>query len=274
MIAIVTDSSAYLTRKEAESLGIHVVPLNYSFNDRVYQESYIDNNGDYEQLISIDIEKCTTSQASVAVFMSTFDKLLRQGYDVLCIVLSSRLSGTYSSASIAAKELNKERIMVIDSLTTAGGLSILVKKAGELAKKGAALTEAVSKIKQLRNNIGIAFSVDSMDSLRRSGRLGIVRQSVGTILNIRPILLCDEGVIISQGQVRGKAERINKLLGKMPSNPEEIIIHYLGNKEMASIMFSEVRKRFPKANTLINRIGPVLGIHLGIGVIGIAWFGK
>ena len=134
--------------------------------------------------------KCNTAQASITVFAETFAELVKQGFEVVCLVISSRLSGTYSCASIAAGNVDPEKISVVDSRSTAGGLALLVKYAADLARKGFPRQEIVKKIKAMREQSGIVFSVANMDALRRSGRIGALRQSVGTILNIRPILLC------------------------------------------------------------------------------------
>ncbi len=274
MIAIVTDSTAYLTKQEATDLGIRIVPMSYTVAGQMYNESYSDQNGDFESLIFKNAGRCTTSQAPRSAFMSVFDELIRQNYEVFCIVISSRLSGTYSSASLAAKEVSKDKIVVVDSLSTAGGLSILAKKAKELALKGLSLQEITNVIEKTRDKIGISFSVDNMDALRRSGRLGIVRQSVGTILNIRPILLCKDGAIISYGIARGKTEQIRELVSTIPHNAKEIIVHYLGKRINAEELVSGIKNKFPSIHIRQIELGPVLGIHLGLGIIGISWMSE
>lgn len=274
MVAIVTDSTAYLTKKEAHDLGIRIVPMSYTVSGQILNENYSDQNGEFESLIFRYSSRCTTSQAPRSAFMSMFDELLRQGYDVLCIVISSRLSGTYSSASIAAKEVDPERIVVLDSLSTAGGLSILAKKAKELADKGYTLKEITSEIENMRNKVGISFSVDNMDALRRSGRLGIVRQSVGTILNIRPILLCKDGAIIAYGTARGRSEQVRYLVSTIPEDAKEIIVHYLGDKTHVSNLYNSIGKKFPDVPITQVKLGPVLGIHLGLGVVGLSWINE
>ena len=122
MIAIVTDSTVCIPKNEAEAYGIRIVPNSYSAGGQTYRESYSDRNGDFERRIFSNPAAGKTSQASAAAFIPVFRELIRGGFEVLCVVLSSRLSGTYSSACIAAREVDAERIAVVDSLTTAGGL--------------------------------------------------------------------------------------------------------------------------------------------------------
>lgn len=274
MTAIVTDSTIYIPKAEAQALGLHIVPISYSIRGTTYCESYNDQNGDFENLIFQNADHCTTSQASISEFKSVFEKLLSQNYEVLCIVMSSRLSGTHSSASIAARELNSHKIVVVDSLTTAGGLYLLTKKAKELLGSGYTLHETAEMLNKIKNNIKIIFSVDSMAPLRRSGRLGIVKQSVGAVLNIRPLLMLQNGAVVSCGTTRGKTEQLRALVSKVPENAKEIVILHLGKTQTdIAPLFSELKKSRPEALISQNRLGPVLGIHLGLGVIGIAWIG-
>lgn len=206
MITLVTDSTAYLTKAEAEKLKIRLVPMHYILAGKSYAESYADENGDFVPQIAAHQEICATAQASVADFVGIFQAIVHQGGEVLCLVISSRLSGAYSSACIAAKAVDAEKVRVVDSRTTAGGLALLLKRAAALIRQGYPLEDIVAQIKEQRGKTGIAFSVEDMDALRKSGRLSIVRQSVGSILNIRPILCLekDGGALISGGTARGR----------------------------------------------------------------------
>ena len=271
MITIVTDSTSYFTKNEAKALGVRMVPLTYTVSSHLFNENFVDQNGNFERLISKYPTRCTTSQASITAFMSVFEELMRKGDDVFCITMSSRLSGTYSSASIAAKEVNKERIIVVDSLTVAGGLNLLIKYVRKLASRGYSLNELASLVEEKRNDVGILFSVDSMDALRRSGRLGIVRQSVGTILNIKPILMCKDGMIVSHGTARGRGEQVRKLVEMLPDDIKRVYIQQMSTKVNIEGMILGIKKRFPQVEIMRSGIGPVIGIHLGPGAVGISW---
>jgi len=271
MIAIVTDSTSYIPRSVARSLNVVLVPTHYVVGSKQYNEGYGDENENFAAIAAKGEAPRKTSQASVADFSDVFEKLIKKDYNVLCVVMSSRLSGTCSSAAIAAKQIDPERIMVVDSLTTAGGLFLLVKKAAELIKEKMPLHAIAEELDHLKKQIGIVFSVDSMEPLRMSGRLGIVPQSVGTVLNNRPILLCQDGTIVSRGLVRGRQEQIRKMVEYVPMDAKEVIIHYLDDNRYVESIISEIQKRFPQVVFSVARLGPVLGVHLGIGVMGIAW---
>ena len=271
MIAIVADSSVYMTKKEAQMLGVSIVPLTFTANGHIYNETYMDCNGDFQNLIFWNSMQCQTAGSSIASFMSTFNDLLSDGLEVLCLTISSRLSGTYSSAMIAAKEVNQDKIKVIDSRSTAGGLYLLVKEARAMAIAGMNIQEIAAQLEKKREKIAIAFSVDDMAPLRNSGRLGIVRQSVGTILNIKPLLSCVDGAVVADGIARGRYDQIQKLVGKIPQNAAAIIVHYIKNSEFVDAMMKEVRRLHPNAKIEKRPLGPVLSIHLGLSTVGVVW---
>ena len=130
MIAIVTDSTAYLTHEEAVELGVVIVPMSYSFGkDMSLNEGCIENDEHAERQVAEGIDHVHTSQATLSGFLNAFQRLRRAGYEVLCITISSRLSGTYANAVLAARELGGSHIEVVDSLTTCSGLYLLIREA-------------------------------------------------------------------------------------------------------------------------------------------------
>jgi DegV family protein with EDD domain len=270
MIAIVTDSSAHLYREEAEALGVTVVPMTYSLSgQQTFHEGYMDDNGDFEHLVDDNMEKLRTSQASYASFMGEFMEILETGADILCLTISSRLSGTYGNASMAARDLAPERIQVVDSLTTSGGLYLMVRTARRLLNEGKTLTETVAALNALKESVRIIFTVDDIAPLRRSGRLGGVRLSISTILNIRPVLQCVEGSIISTGLVRGRAEQLKVLADSLPRDPCDCLVEGFLAEEQMALLKARVESKGHRAE--MRNIGPVLGIHLGKGCLGVSW---
>lgn len=269
MISIVSDSSICLTKKDAEELGTEIIPMNYTVSGRSFQETCTDANGDLGNVI--DYRRCTTSQPAAASFINAFRELRRQGRQVLCLVISSRLSGTFSSALLAAKEVDGENIRVVDTLSTAGGMRFLAETANGLIANGASLEETAQALERERDNICIAFSVEDMEPLRRSGRLGFVRQSIGTILNIRPILICRDGTVISHGFAKGKGQQIEKLVEMVPANAKKIAVHHLANEAAAQNLAGILDRKFPSVTPSIYTAGPILAIHLGVPALGISW---
>lgn len=273
MITVVTDSTVYMTREQAAKLGTQVVPMRYSAGGQQYLESYSDCNGKFEGLLTT--KPSTTAQVPVSAFVSVFEEIIRNGNQVLCLLISSRLSGAYRSASMAARQVNKGRasedVMVVDSQTTAGGLFLLCKQAAYLVQEGLELREMAAQLENFRSRVGVAFSLDSMDALRKSGRIGIVRQSVSTILNIRPILKCQDGAVVSCGTARGREELIKGLFSCVPLNAEELVLNFLNPNADTALLEHELQQIMPNVPLIKNRLGPVLSIHLGKGAIGLSY---
>ena len=270
MTAIVADSSVYLTRAEAEKLGVRIVPMTYSVEGGgLYAEDFVDANGEYEALVAQNIDRMHTSQATMSAFMSVFDDLLAENMDVLCLTISSRLSGTYANARMAANEVGNQCIEVVDSLNAGAGLHHLVCMARELLDQGYDMKETARRLRGERGHIKTVFSVDDMMPLRRSGRLGSVRLSVSTILNIKPMLKCENGSIVSAGLARGRHEQQRFFTREIGSFRGEMIVQSFLADTQAQMIREHLEQMGCRA--VHRRLGPVLGIHLGRGSIGVTW---
>ncbi len=270
MIVIVTDSTAYLTRTEAVTMGVMMVPMSYSIGASAsYFESYVDDGDDYEQLIEKNQDNMHTSQVTLSAFTNAFTELRRAGHEVLCITISSHLSGTYANALIAAREIGGSSIEVVDSLNTCGGLYLLIREARRLLDSGLGLAQTAERLRERRRAVTTIFSVDDLSALRRSGRLGSVKMSISTILNIKPLLKIDDGSIVSAGIARGHNEQMKRLL-QMIVKPEGklVVEHFLDERAAITAMNNLDALGY---GTELRKVGPVLGIHLGSGCIGIAW---
>ena len=270
MIKIITDSTVYLKKQEADLLGVQVVPIPYTVGDLGYQETYSDRNGSFEGLLRSN-ETFTTSQPNVEAFLSAFEEELSGGNEVLCMTISSRLSGTYSAAYMAARQTGSEKIAVFDSRLTAGGTYLLVCEARRLADEGEGLGSIVEQLARIREKITIAFSVDDMMPLQRSGRIGFVRMSVRTILNQKPILLCRDGAVVSDSMARGHAEILRKLAEKVPPEAKGAVVNYIENSRTASDLYHVIQQKYPDLPIKLQKMGPVLGIHLGLRVVAVSF---
>jgi len=269
MITIVTDSSSYFKQSEAEDLGIRIVPINYSVDGLNFQESFSDKNEDLENLLSAN-KNMTTSHPNLSAFLSVFEEELSKGNEVLCITISSRLSGAFGTAQAVAKQIENEKIVVFDSLFTGGGLYLIVKEAKKMIENGVGLYDLPDKLSAVREKVTLAFSVDDMTPLRNSGRIGFVRRSVVTLLNIKPILLCKDGAVISDTVAHGSTEIIKKMAEKAGPNTQEVVISAIGDNRMASNLYHVINDSHPGIKISIQKVGPALGIHLGLKVIAIS----
>ena len=271
MIQLYTDSTCCLPRRDASELGVQIVPISCSVKGRTFLEEYLEESGEFETMMADHPSDISTSHPPISTFSAMFQPIEQRGGEALCLVLSSRLSGTYSSASIAAQVSPSGRIRVLDSLTTAGGLHLLLRAAKEKLDEGMSLSDLSEYLLEKRGHVGIAFSVGDMAALRRSGRLGVVRQSVGTMLNVRPILTLEDGAIKACGITRGTAQTLRALAERIPSQAKAIIVHYQGAMNDPMALVASLRARFPGADIRVGRISCALRVHLGNDCNGAAW---
>lgn len=266
MIYLVTDSTAYLSRQETRDLSVLVVPMHFiKDGTETFQEGFAE---DYAPNPTEDLSNYSTAQAPTHAFQSLFFKLRRQGHQALCLTISSRLSGTFANALLAAQDY-PEDVLVVDSRNTAGGLFLLLREARRMLDDGMSLQESFEALLKLRNRIRTVFTLQDMDPIRRSGRLGLMRSSVSTLLNLRPLLTLQDGSVVSHSLARGKQDQIRQMVLGLSGKPKEVIVQYCGDEDAAGILTERMQEK--GIMVLRRRIGQVLAIHLGLPVLSTAW---
>lgn len=268
MIAIVTDSTVCMSKREAAAYGVYIIPQNYRVGTTSYKETY----SDFFHKAQKPGEESYTWAPEPEDFARVFSLLLRKGYHIICITLSSRLSKAYYNAVSAKKLVGSGSVDIVDSSLTAAGLLMLVKRARVLARTGMSPKEVVGGIYKHITSITVMFSVDDLSGLRKSRRLTGVPHGLGTVLHHRPILVLKNGVISASEVALGGTDRIKKMVRNIPKSATEIIIQYYGKPtKTISILSQLISGLFPDSQVRTRPLGPVLGIHLGAGVIGIIW---
>jgi len=276
MFAVVTDSTAYLTRNEASKLGVTVIPMNYTIAGAKFGEHYADENADFLQAIKARPAECKTSQPNVAAYEAVFRRIADNDLDILLVSVSSRLSGAYNSAVAALNNLTdaklKSKIRVFDSMTITGGQKLLVEEAVRLSGEGKSVDEACRILEEMRGKVRTVFSVENMDALRRGGRIGAVKLSVANMLNVRPILEIRGGAVVGKGKASGIRNLIKELVSCVPKDAKRIVLMSIYNTE-SSRMMQPIALEYLITDSKIDYqyVGPVLAVHLGDGAFGIAW---
>ncbi|MHC1787379.1 MAG: DegV family protein [Christensenellales bacterium] len=266
MIYLVTDSTCYLTRREAADLHILVVPLRYDCGGRdSLLEGYAE---DWRPEPGLDLSRCSTAQAPASAFQEVFRRLRAQGHQALCLTLSSRLSGTYLNALKAAQE-TAGQVLVLDSRTTGGALYLLAREARALLDQGLDLQACFDRLRLLRERTRTLFTLEDMGPLRRSGRLGAVRSSVSTLLNLRPVLTLQDGGVVSWALARGRQDQLRRLQEGLTGQPAQVVVQYCGDEAGAGLLAG--RLRAAGVRVLERPFGIVLAIHLGLPVLSTAW---
>lgn len=268
-IQIITDSTAYLTKEEIEKYHIKVVPLTVNFQGKEFLEGRPGEFEDFFRNLKESKDFPTTSQPSTGEFAKVFKEAIGEGKEVIAILISSNLSGTYNSATLGAEMSDSRKISVIDSKTTVANLKYFVLKAKELSDQGKSKEEIVAHIEEQKKKMGLYLTVDTLEYLRKGGRLSNAGAMVGNLLNIRPIIKVQDGKLESVGKVRGKKKALEMMIQDIPKDAKIISIPHIFNLEEAEEVQKAIQERFPEARVSIEVLGPVIGAHLGPKALGI-----
>ena len=270
-IQIVTDSTAYLTRELSIEKNIKVVPLSVNFEGNVKDEGYPGDFEEFFERLKVSESFPTTSQPSIGSFAKVFEEALLEEKEIIAIVISDKLSGTFNSASAAAQMVAPDKISVIDSETAASNLSILVQRAKELSDSGKSRLEIVDIINEEKKKMGINITVDTLDYLKKGGRLSNTQAFIGSVLNIKPIIGLVNGKLEPIGKARGKKKAIAMMIDNVPEEVEKISICHIFNDEEAKEVMDILKEKHPNSKITIDVLGPVVGSHLGPKTIGICF---
>src|SRR5215211_2280963 len=270
-VAVVTDSTSYLPPELIERHGIHVVPLYVVFDgDRPVSELDIT---DYPAFFD---KLPTTSQPSVGDFTAAYEPLLADGGEIVSIHISGGLSGTPEAARQAKEALERdgrggERIRVVDSTTAAGGLGFLVLVAAHGAEAGDSADEIVARVTEARKELKLFFAVDTLEFLKRGGRIGAASAWIGSTLKVKPILTVENEMTPIE-RVRTSARAFERMVdyarqGKA-SGADAWSVQHINAPDQAARLTERCREVFGGEPTILSEIGPVLAVHTGPGLLG------
>jgi len=272
-VRIVTDSTADLPVEFAHALGISVVPLSVIFGDEVYREGIeISQDLFYDKLISGKVLP-TTSAPSIGDFLEVYESQLKEANEIVSIHISSKLSATYSNACQAAQILRDRgaRIEVIDSQVVSLGLSLATTAAARVAREGGDIDQIKAIVDSTIRRIRIYILLDTLEYVRRGGRIGRARAFLGGILRVKPLLELRDGEVHPLERLRTKAHALDRLfqIATSYANVQEVAIGYSTNPQDAHDFEQRLASVMPHVNIWVARFGPVIGTHGGPGVLGI-----
>ena len=272
-IKIVTDSTAYIKEEYAEREKITIVPLNYVFGEDTGKEPFPGGFNDFYKRLKETKLFPSTSQPSTGEFLKAYNDAFEEGYEeVIVVVLSSKISGTYNSAILAKNILEDRKITIIDSLTAASNLRFLVEDAVNMVKEGISSEKIEKHINKKKIDMHVYLTTESLEYLSRGGRLSTVQSKVGNLLNIKPIIKLENGKLELLEKIRGKNKALQVIIDKVNQDVEKIGICHILNYEGAEKLKNTLQDNFPNALITIDELGPVIGSHLGPGAIGICFY--
>jgi DegV family protein with EDD domain len=272
-IKIVSDTCHYLPRELVAANEIHEVSLYVHRGDQVRRESELsDYNGYYRQLGRAG-ELPTTSQPSIGDFLAVYEPLVQQGHEIVSIHLSGGISGTVRAAEQARDQLadGAQRVHVIDSRSACGGEGLMLLAAAAAARAGGSIEEVIERVREARARLKLWFAIDTLEYLRRGGRIGGAQAWLGTALNIKPILSVEYEIepIERVRTARRAFERmVDVLRNCREDGADGWVVQHIQAPQQADRLRSRGREIFGTEPVIISELGPVIGTHVGPGLLG------
>ena len=277
-VAVVTDTTHYMPRTLVEELGIHEVSLYVTFEGTTEREADIVDLADFYTRLKASSEMPSTSQPSVGDFIAAYEPLLEDGADIVSIHLSAGISGTCAAAGQARDQLLEggiapERIVVLDSATACAGLGMMAIAANSAARAGASAAEAAEAASALRRELKVWFAVDTLEFLRRGGRVGGAQAWLGSTLKIKPILSIESEILpIERVRTSGRAfeHLVDYLQARRDGGCDAFFVQHIDADEQAQRLVDRGREIYGTDPEFVSEIGPVIGAHVGPGLLGVS----
>ncbi len=272
-ITIVTDSTAYIESSYLEEHKIHRVPLYINFEGEINPEGLPGEFDEFYDRLNSSSSFPSTSQPSTGDFIKTFEEIFEknpQG-EIIVLTISSKLSGTFNSACSAATMTAPEKITVIDSLSSVANLHHLVKIAGKLIAEGHSREDIVKNLESQKKRARVYVTVGTLNFLKKGGRLSGSQAALGSMLNIKPIITLEDGVLRPIDKVRGKKKALDKMVSMIIEKPTFLSICHINAEDEAESLKHKLEEKHPELSVGIEIIGPVIGAHLGPKAIGFCY---
>jgi DegV family protein with EDD domain len=277
-IAIVTDSTAYIPAEYVRQHNITVAPQVLIWDNQTFRDGIDIGSDEFFSRLKTAKVMPSTSQVSPASMQSIFQPLVDQGFEVVGIFISSKLSGTLQSA-VQGKEMMGsagDKVSLVDSQSTAMALGFQVLAAARSLEAGASLKETVALAEKAHSRTGLFFAVDTLEFLHRGGRIGGAQRFIGSVLNLKPILELRNGLVDGIERIRNKNkahDRILELVAEKTKGKSNIRIASLhaNAAEDAKVLLARAVKELNPVETIFTEVSPVVGTHTGPGTVGLAF---
>jgi DegV family protein with EDD domain len=275
--AVVCDSTAYLPTEMLEEREIRMISLYVSVDGEQEREAEIADYAAFYERLRASESGATTSQPSIGDFISVYEPLLDAGREVVSIHISAGISGTFEAAGQARQRLIEEgkggeRIHLMDSRSAAGGMGLCTLGASAVALEGGSAEAALARAEEVRSALQMWFAIDTLEYLRRGGRIGGARAWIGSALKIKPILTLEEEITPVE-RVRTRARALERLRGyarqRHESGADGWVVQHIRDEETAAALSEDCREIHGCEPAFVSEIGAVLGAHVGPGLLGV-----
>jgi DegV family protein with EDD domain len=271
-VKIITDSTSDITSDMAQEMGLTVIPLTVSFGHESFLDRVEITTEEFYRRLSTENIFPTTTQPSPAIFLEAYEKLAQETDNILVIVISGKLSGTYQSALNAKGMLKgKCRVEIIDSQMTIMALGLLAATAAKMAENGATMDELMEAVKTRIPRLHPAMSFDTLKYLAKGGRIGRAQGLLGSVLSIKPILTLKEGEVAPLTRVRSQAAALDYLVNMVAGikNIEALALEHGNSPQQADALFERISGIYPKEKIYRSTVSPVIGTYTGPNLLSV-----
>lgn len=278
-IRIITDSASDMERADALTLGVHVVPLKVQFGETTYLDGETITMPEFYTLLLEGEVSPTTSQPTPEDFLTLFEAAQEAGDQVVAVLLSSSLSGTVQSAVIAKGMCGYDGIHIVDSFSATLGEQLLVRHACKLRDQGCSAQEIVDVLEALKNRIRIYAVIDTLEYLRRGGRLSNLQASIGTVTRLKPVITLREGKVVVAGKGFGTAAAVKqamKFIAEAPADPAypAFSVYSDDQRSEEQLLPKLAEAGLLPENLLHGSLGATIGTHVGPGAMGLIYIAQ
>lgn len=277
-IALVTDSTTYMPPELVKKYNISVAPQVLIWGDETYKDGVDIGSSEFFTRLKTARVMPTTSQVAVISFQEIFQDLVNKGFEVLAVLISSKLSGTVQSALQAKDLMNsaREKVNVVDSQSVAMALGFQVLAVARAIEDGASLKDAIALAEKSHQYTGVFFAVDTLEFLHRGGRIGGAQRFIGTMLNMKPILAIQDGRVEGIERIRTKAKAQTRVLeltveGVAGRTPVRLATLHANAAEDARALLTRAEQELNPVESFLTEVSPTVGTHAGPGTVGLAF---
>ena len=276
-IRIFADSVSDIPKELSEELGITIVPLQVNFADGSYRDGIDLSVEDFFAKLKTAEKMPTTSQVNPGEFIQAFGPVIKEGDDVICLTLSSKLSGTYSAATTAKNFLDAgDQLTVVDTRAASFGFGLIVMEVAKMVGQGASKEEIIAEINYMADHLENIFVFDTLEYLKKGGRLSSGEAFIGGLLNIKPILTIIDGEVKPMDKVRGRKKAVKYVVDKLKASGQDftktpLVIYHADDGDYMNEIKAAIEADIPVSQWYVSKVGSVVGTHSGPGCVAISY---
>lgn len=275
MIKILVDSSSDYSMEEIKQKGMEFVPLHITFGETTYADNVGLERNDFYRMLTESADFPKTSQPSPQDFLEIFEKAKENGDELICILISSSLSGTCQSATLAKSMADYDKIHIIDSLTATIAIKIMADYGLKLIEEGLSAEEIVARIENMKSRVKIAAGLDTLEYLRRGGRIGRAAAMVGELANLKPLIsVGTDGAIDTIGKCLGKNKAVSQIIRFLETSKLDPEFPMYSVYTLGTANTEKLEQKLAASGYQVqamHQIGATIGTHVGPGVFGVIY---